>query len=96
MIAAIRAANTTATPSASCLTTFATVLATAVPTTKNALKLNAAENQGAQRAGRACRDDGSHRVGGVVEAIGEVEDQRQHDHTDDADQQPVHGVRFSR
>ena len=53
MIAAIRAANTTATPSASCLTTFATVLATAVPTTKNALKLNAAENQGAQRAGRA-------------------------------------------
>ena len=53
MIAAIRAANTTVTPSASCLTTFATVLATAVPTTKNALKLNAAENQGAQRAGRA-------------------------------------------
>ena len=25
-----------------------------------------------------------------MEAIGEVEDQRQHDHTDDADQQPVH------
>ena len=49
----MRAAKTTATPSASCLTTLATVLATAVPTTKKALKLNTAENQGAHRAGRA-------------------------------------------
>jgi hypothetical protein len=69
------------------LTTFANVLATAVPTTKNALKLNAAENQGAQRAGRArVATTVAHRVGSVVEAVGEVEDQRQHDHTDDADQ----------
>ena len=49
----MRAANTTAIPSSSCLTTLATVLATAVPTTKNALKLNTAENHGAQRAGKA-------------------------------------------
>ena len=41
------------TPSLSCLTTLATVLATAVPTTKKALKLKKAENQGAQRAGMA-------------------------------------------
>src|SRR5512133_3963757 len=34
-------------------TTLATVLATAVPTTKYALKLKKAENQGAHRAGRA-------------------------------------------
>ena len=53
MIAAIRAAKTTATPSASCLTTLATVLATAVPTTKKAKKLKNAENHGAQRAGSA-------------------------------------------
>src|SRR3954464_5057719 len=52
-MAAISAAKTTATPSASCLTTLATVFATAVPTTKNALKLNKAENHGAQRAGSA-------------------------------------------
>src|SRR6478609_10968958 len=52
-MAAIRAANTTATPSLSCLTTLATVLATAVPTTKNATKLKNAENHGAQRAGIA-------------------------------------------
>jgi hypothetical protein len=35
------------------LTTLATVLATAVPTTKYALKLKNAEKTGAQRAGRA-------------------------------------------
>ena len=35
------------------MTTLATVLATAVPTTKYALKLKKAENQGAQRAGMA-------------------------------------------
>src|SRR4051812_42022790 len=52
-MAAISAANTTATPSASCLTTLATVFATAVPTTKNAMKLKKAENHGAQRAGIA-------------------------------------------
>src|SRR6187455_1515444 len=52
-MAAIRAAKTTATPSLSCLTTFATVFATAVPTMKNALKLKNAENHGAQRAGIA-------------------------------------------
>src|SRR3954463_11741316 len=52
-MAAISAAKTTATPSASCLTTLATVFATAVPTTKNALKLKKAENHGAHRAGMA-------------------------------------------
>src|SRR6478735_3346947 len=50
-MAAIRAAKTTATPSLSCLTTLATVSATAVPTMKNALKLKNAENHGAKRAG---------------------------------------------
>ena len=52
-MAAKSAANTTAMPDTSGFTVLATVLATAVPTTKTAAKLKKAENQTAAFAGSA-------------------------------------------
>ena len=66
------------------------VLATLVWNTKKATKLKKAAQmtaiRGRQHPGR---DHGGDRVGGVVEAVDEVEHQRQQDDGDDAEQRDV-------